>query len=37
VRRVCRTGDVKIGGGTSFVTNALAGKLLGLEEILDEI
>ncbi len=32
-----RTGEVKIGGGMSFVTNALAGQLVGLEEILDGI
>jgi hypothetical protein len=37
VRRVRRTGEVKIGGGMSFVTNALAGELVGLEEILDGI
>ena len=37
VRRVRRTGEVKIGGGMSFVTNALAGELVGLEEILDAI
>ena len=32
-----RTGEVKIGGGMSFVTNALAGELVGLEEIQDGI
>ena len=37
VRRVRRTGEVKIGGRMSFVTNALAGELFGLEEILDGI
>ncbi len=37
VRRVRRTGEVRIGGGMSFVTNALAGELVGLEEILDGI
>ena len=32
-----RTGEVKIGGGMSFITNALAGELVGLEELLDGI
>ena len=34
---MCRTGAVRIGGGMSFVTNALAGELVGLEEIQDGI
>ena len=37
MRRVRRTGEVKIGDGMSFVTNALAGELVGLEELLDGI
>ncbi len=32
-----RTGEVKIGGGMSLVTNVLEGELAGLEEILDGI
>ncbi|MBM4100577.1 MAG: hypothetical protein FJ260_11640 [Planctomycetes bacterium] len=37
VRRVRRTGEVKIGGGMAFITTALHGELMGLEEILDRI
>jgi putative transposase len=37
VRRMRRTGEAKIGGGMSFITNALASELVGLEEILDGI
>jgi hypothetical protein len=28
---------VKIGGGMAFITNALAGEMVGLEEIVDGI
>jgi hypothetical protein len=37
VRRVRRTGEVKIGGGMAFISMALDGELVGLEEILDGI
>lgn len=37
VRRVRRNGEVKIGGGMAFITNALAGEMVGLEEIVDGI
>jgi len=37
VRRICRTAEVKIGGGMAFITNALHGEVVGLEEIVDGI
>jgi hypothetical protein len=37
LRRVRCTGEVKIGGGTAFITNALCGELMGLEEIVEGI
>jgi putative transposase len=37
VRRVRRTGGVKISGGMAFITTALHGELVGLESTLDGI
>jgi len=37
VRRIRRTGEVKLAGGTCFISTALAGETVGLEEILDGI
>jgi transposase InsO family protein len=37
VRRIRRTGEVKLAGRTCFISTALSGEAVGLEEILDGI